>query len=108
MFNISLTWSYSLLIYSVLDAYGHLSIRHIAKPDLFVMPRQIAPALVCSPEDLVDYRVSDATPIDASMTDGYVERYIHSEIYKKYPTVHAVIHSHADSVIPYGISGWTC
>ncbi|KAK7177865.1 hypothetical protein PSPO01_16088 [Paraphaeosphaeria sporulosa] len=89
----------------VLDAYGHLSVRHTSQPDVFVMARQIAPALISSPEDLIDYRVSDASPIDPSMTDGYVERYIHSEIYKKYPEVNAVIHSHADSVMPYGISG---
>lgn len=69
------------------------------------MASQIAPALVSSPRDLVDYRVSDALPVNASMTDGYVERYIHSEIYKKYSEVHAVIHSHAESVIPYSVSG---
>ena len=69
------------------------------------MARQIAPALISSPGDLIDYRVSDVSPIDPLLTDGYVERYIHSEIYKKYPEVHAVIHSHADSVIPYTLSG---
>ncbi|KAH6667444.1 class II aldolase and Adducin N-terminal domain-containing protein [Halenospora varia] len=89
----------------VLDAYGHLSVRHATQPDLFVMARQVAPALVAAPEDLVQYRVSDASPVDPLMTDGYVERYIHSEIFKKYPEVNAVIHSHAESVIPYGISG---
>ncbi|KAF4625411.1 hypothetical protein G7Y89_g12756 [Cudoniella acicularis] len=88
----------------VLDAYGHLSVRHATQPDLFVMARQVAPALVAAPEDLVQYRVSDASPVDPLMTDGYVERYIHSEIFKKYPEVNAVIHSHAESVIPYGIS----
>ncbi|KAH8585712.1 class II aldolase and Adducin N-terminal domain-containing protein [Bisporella sp. PMI_857] len=91
--------------HSVLDAYGHLSIRHPSKSDVFIMPRQIAPALVSSPEDLVDYSISDASPLETSLKDGYIERYIHSEIYKKYSDVYAVIHSHAESVIPYGISG---
>jgi len=94
-----------LHFHSVLDAYGHLSVRHPLQPDLFVMARQVAPALISCPQDLIDYRVYDASPIDTSLTDGYVERYIHSEIFKKYPEVNAVIHSHAESVIPYGISG---
>jgi ribulose-5-phosphate 4-epimerase/fuculose-1-phosphate aldolase len=89
----------------VLDAYGHLSVRHPTQQDLFIVARQVAPALVAAPEDLVQYRVSDASPVGPLMTDGYVERYIHSEIFKKYPEVNAVIHSHAESVIPYGISG---
>jgi ribulose-5-phosphate 4-epimerase/fuculose-1-phosphate aldolase len=69
------------------------------------MARQVAPALISSPQDLIDYHVADASPVDASLTDGYVERYIHSEIFKRYSEVNAVVHSHAESVIPYGISG---
>ncbi|KAH9213516.1 class II aldolase and Adducin N-terminal domain-containing protein [Leptodontidium sp. 2 PMI_412] len=91
--------------HGVLDAYGHLSVRHPMQPDIFIMARQIAPALVSGLEDLVQYRVSDASSVDPSITDGYVERHIHSEIFKKFPDVYAVIHSHAESVIPYGISG---
>ncbi len=90
---------------SVLDAYGHLSVRHPTKPGVFIMARQIAPALVSSQADLIQYQVADASPVDPSLTDGYVERYIHSEIFKRYPEVHAVIHSHAESIISYGISG---
>ncbi|KAH7416617.1 class II aldolase and Adducin N-terminal domain-containing protein [Cadophora sp. MPI-SDFR-AT-0126] len=89
----------------VLDAYGHLSVRYPTQRHLFVMARQVPLALVAAPEDLVQYRVSDASPVDPLMTDGYVERYIHSEIFKKYPEVNAVIHSYSESVIPYGIYG---
>ncbi|RFU33831.1 hypothetical protein B7463_g2508, partial [Scytalidium lignicola] len=69
------------------------------------MSRQIAPALVSSAKDLVQYYVADASAVDPSNTDGFIERSIHSEIYKKYPAVQSVIHSHAETVIPYGISG---
>jgi len=34
----------------------------------------------------------------------YLERFIHGEIYRQRPDVMAVVHSHADSVIPFGVS----
>ena len=35
----------------------------------------------------------------------YAERFIHGAIYKARPDVHAVVHSHSPSVIPYGVTG---
>src|SRR5208282_6832004 len=32
----------------------------------------------------------------------YVERFIHSEIYKAYPEIKAIVHSHSPSIIPFG------
>lgn len=74
------------------------------------MPRNMAPANVSSSKDLVEYNVADAKSVDANAPRGYIERYIHSEIYKKYPAVNSVIHSHSNAVIPYTITGktWTC
>lgn len=89
----------------VVDAYGHLSARHPLKPDVFVMPRNMPPATVASERDLVEYYVSDASPVDPTAPRGYLERCIHSEIYKKYPTINSVIHSHSHAVVPYTVSG---
>lgn len=86
----------------VLDAYGHLSARHPTDPGIFIMPCNLAPANVASPGHLVQYRVADASPVDPGAPHGYIERFIHSEIYKKFPTVGGVVHSHAPEVIPYG------
>lgn len=69
------------------------------------MPRNVAPANISSPRDLVEYHVSDASPVESNAPKGYIERYIHSEVYKKYPTVNSVIHSHASAVVPYSVSG---
>ena len=69
------------------------------------MARNIAPAMISSQRDLVEYHVSDASAVDMTAPAGYVERYIHSEIYKKYATVNSAVHSHSESVIPYSISG---
>lgn len=69
------------------------------------MPRNLAPGLISSAEDIVEYFVEDASPVDPASPNGYVERFIHSEIYRKYPNVHSVVHSHAPSVLPYTITG---
>ena len=64
----------------------------------------MAPALVSSREDLEEYHVSDASPVNPDAPKGYAERFIHSEIYKKYAGVNSVIHSHAEAVLPFSIS----
>lgn len=92
------------MILSILDAYGHISVRHHQKHDVFIMPRNVAPALVCSANDLIEYYVDNASAVETEAPVGYVERYIHSEIYKRYPGIHSVIHSHSEAVIPYSIS----
>lgn len=37
-------------------------------------------------------------------TTGFSERFIHSEIYKAYPSVQAAVHSHSLAVVPFSIS----
>lgn len=69
------------------------------------MPRNTAPATISSRRDLVEYKVSDASAVEADAPKGYIERYIHSEIYALFPDVKSVIHSHANDVVPYSISG---
>lgn len=89
----------------VLDAYGHLSVRHPSNPEVFIMSRSMAPGTISSAEDLVEYHVRDAEPLDPGSAKGFAERHIHSEVYRRHPRVNAVVHSHAESVIPYTISG---
>jgi ribulose-5-phosphate 4-epimerase/fuculose-1-phosphate aldolase len=89
----------------VLDAYGHLSVRHPHKKDRMFMSRYIAPATISSERDLVEYYIDTAEPVDPNSPKGYSERCIHSEVLKKFPDVNAVIHSHSEAVVPYTISG---
>ncbi|OAP54392.1 hypothetical protein AYL99_11493 [Fonsecaea erecta] len=93
--------SHILHFHGVLDAYGHLSARHPTDPTVFLMPCNLAPANVVSPKDIVQYRVEDASAVDPNAPRGYLERFIHSEIYKRFPEVKAIIHSHASEVLPY-------
>ncbi|KAI0489893.1 major facilitator superfamily domain-containing protein [Xylaria cf. heliscus] len=88
----------------VLDAYGHLSARNPNNPATFFLSRNVAPALVASPDDIVEYYISDASPVERNAPNGFIERYIHSEIYKRFSQINAVVHSHSPAVIPYSIS----
>ena len=54
-------------------------------------------------DDAEEYRVSDASPVNPNSPKGYAERFIHSEIYKKYKGVTSVVHSHSEAVLPYSI-----
>lgn len=91
--------------HSVVDAYGHVSIRHPTDPAVYIMCGYMAPAMVSSPEDLIHYHVADSNPVDPDAKKGYSERFIHGEIFKRFPSVHCVIHSHAEEVLPYIVTG---
>lgn len=105
LFRIFITGSHILHHQSVLDAYGHLSFRHPTNVSTFFMSRQIAPGIISSPSDIVEYHVDNGEPVASSAPQGYAERYIHSEIYKRHAEVNAAVHSHSETVLPYTVSG---
>jgi ribulose-5-phosphate 4-epimerase/fuculose-1-phosphate aldolase len=86
----------------VLDGYGHISARSDKRPERFVMSRSRAPALVTS-ADLMELD-ADSEPLGGEKRKGFIERYIHGEIYRSRPEVMAVVHSHSPSVIPFGVT----
>ena len=85
----------------VVDGFGHVSMRHPAAPDRYLMARSIAPALV-TPGDIIEYDL-DSNPCNANGRGSFLERFIHGEIYKARPDIGAVVHSHSPSVIPFGL-----
>jgi HCOMODA/2-hydroxy-3-carboxy-muconic semialdehyde decarboxylase len=87
----------------VLDGFGHISVRHPQKPDRFFIARSMAPALV-EVADIVEVDL-DGNVHDAQGRRTYLERFIHSAIYKARPDVMSVIHSHSPAVIPFGVTG---
>ena len=90
-----------LAMHEVLDAYGHVSARSDKRPDRFLMSRSLAPALVTA-ADLMELGLDSEPPKDKRK--GFLERYIHGEIYRARPDVMAVVHSHSASVIPFGVT----
>ena len=87
----------------VLDAFGHVSARHPKNPGRYLLSRNLAPALVTA-RDIVEYDL-DSNPIEAPAAfTHFHERFIHGEIYRARPDVHAVVHSHSPNVIPFGVT----
>jgi ribulose-5-phosphate 4-epimerase/fuculose-1-phosphate aldolase len=90
-----------LLHHKVVDAFGHVSSRHPAQPDRFLLARRLAPGLVHA-EDIREFGM-DGELIDKDGTPTFLERYIHSAIYAARPDVHSVVHSHSDSVLSFSV-----
>jgi ribulose-5-phosphate 4-epimerase/fuculose-1-phosphate aldolase len=91
-----------LAAHDVLDAYGHVSARSDRRPQHFLMSRSRAPALMTA-ADVMELD-ADSEPLPGDKRKGFIERYIHGEIYRARPEVMAVVHSHSASVIPFGVT----
>lgn len=85
----------------VVDAFGHVSVRHDARPDRFLLARNMAPGNVTA-DDIVEFNL-DGEPVNARSRRVYLERFIHSEIYRAYPEVMAVVHSHSHAIVPLSV-----
>jgi HCOMODA/2-hydroxy-3-carboxy-muconic semialdehyde decarboxylase len=85
----------------VVDAFGHVSVRHSLHPDRFLLARNMAPALVTE-DDIVEFDL-DGTPLNGEERRIYLERFIHGEIFRARPDVMAVVHSHSACVVPFSI-----
>jgi ribulose-5-phosphate 4-epimerase/fuculose-1-phosphate aldolase len=84
----------------ILDAFGHVSIRHPVNPQHYLISRQVAPALVQG-DDIVALDM-DSNPVGEATGSLYIERFIHGEIYRRRPDVHAIVHSHSPTTLPFG------
>ena len=87
----------------VVDGFGHVSVRHEKDPERFLLSRSLAPASVRA-RDIMAFGM-DGEPLDARGRKPYLERYIHSEIYRARPDVVAIIHNHSPALIPFSVTG---
>ncbi len=86
----------------VVDGFGHVSVRHEEDATRFLLARSMAPGLVTA-DDILEFDL-DGNALDPQGRTLYVERFIHSEIYKAYPEIKAIVHSHSPSIIPFGVT----
>jgi ribulose-5-phosphate 4-epimerase/fuculose-1-phosphate aldolase len=86
----------------VVDAYGHVSIRHPDNPKRFFLARSLAPELV-ERGDIVEHGL-DAEAVGNEARALYLERFIHGAIYEARPDVMAVVHHHSPNVVPFTVS----
>jgi ribulose-5-phosphate 4-epimerase/fuculose-1-phosphate aldolase len=87
----------------ILDAFGHVSMRHPDNPNRYLLSRSLAPQLV-SPDDFIEYDL-DSKPIREPSVSQYSERVIHGEIYKARPDVNSVCHHHSPDFMPLLATG---
>jgi ribulose-5-phosphate 4-epimerase/fuculose-1-phosphate aldolase len=86
----------------VVDAFGHVSVRHDRDPQRFLLARNMAPGQVTR-ADILQFAL-DGTPLDAGDRRVYLERFIHGAIFRARPDVMAVVHSHSAAVLPFTVS----
>lgn len=86
----------------VFDAAGHVSMRHPGHAERFLMSRSLAPQLITA-DDIMEFDL-DCEPCEARGRNGFIERYLHGEIFRARPDVMAMAHSHSPSVIAFGLS----
>jgi ribulose-5-phosphate 4-epimerase/fuculose-1-phosphate aldolase len=89
----------------IIDAFGHVSMRHPTRPDRYLISHSRSPEVV-EASDIYEYTL-DSEPV-APLPNGirgYGELVIHGEIYKARPDVNAVAHHHNMSFLPFCNSG---
>ena len=86
----------------VVDAFGHVSVRHPEKPDHYLIARSLSPGLVTI-NDIMEFKLTgEAVAVDDRKP--YAERHIHGAILEARADVNSVVHNHSDEVIPFSIT----
>ena len=86
----------------VIDAFGHVSMRHPLHPDRYLISRHRACELV-QEEDILELTL-DSVPVTPTTHRLYGELVIHGCIYQARPDVKAVCHHHSGSVLPFCVT----
>jgi len=86
----------------VVDAYGHVSVRDPEDAGRYYLARSLAPELVQA-SDIMHFHL-DGTPVGDDKRTPYLERFIHGAVFETRPDVQAVVHAHAEDVLPFGIT----
>ena len=87
----------------VVDAFGHVSLRHPDNPERYLLSMSRSPELVTA-GDVMEFTI-EGDPIDPQGRPVYAERPIHGALYEARPDVQAVVHNHSPAVIPFGVTG---
>lgn len=86
----------------ILDTRGHVSVRNPRNPNRYFISRYIAPGVVTR-GDIYEADL-DSRPVAGDRPDLYNERFIHGEIYRARPDVHAIVHAHTPELVAFSVS----
>src|SRR5438067_1152553 len=89
----------------IVDAYGHVSIRHPDRPDRFFLARSLAPEFITR-GDTLEFDL-EGRVVSGDKRAPYLERFIHGGIFEARPDVMAVVHAHAEDILPFGLTSAT-
>jgi ribulose-5-phosphate 4-epimerase/fuculose-1-phosphate aldolase len=87
---------------NVVDAYGHVSVRHPQNPKHYLLARSLSPEMVES-GDIMEFDL-EGKAVAGDARQPYLERFIHGAVYEARPEIVAVVHAHAEDVLPFGIT----
>lgn len=87
----------------VVDAFGHVSLRHPDAPGQYLLSCSRSPELV-RPDDVMAFTL-DGDAAGPETGKPYLERHIHGAVYEARPEVNAVVHNHAYDVVPFSLAG---
>jgi ribulose-5-phosphate 4-epimerase/fuculose-1-phosphate aldolase len=83
----------------VLDAFGHVSLRHPDNPARYFLARSLAPEAVTE-DDILEFDLA-SEPVEPFSGMLYSERVIHGALYRARPDVNAICHHHAPAIVPF-------
>jgi ribulose-5-phosphate 4-epimerase/fuculose-1-phosphate aldolase len=86
----------------VIRGFGHVSTREPGS-DTFLISRSRSPGMV-EPSDILEVSLSGDVVSDDSDVETYSETVIHRSIYEQRDDVGAVVHHHADEIMPFTCS----
>jgi ribulose-5-phosphate 4-epimerase/fuculose-1-phosphate aldolase len=90
-----------LFRHGIVDAFGHVSVRHPSHPEHFLMSRRVAPKQVTD-ADIRGFGL-DGELLEKDGTPVFLERFIHSAIYNARPDVQAIVHGHSPTVVAFSV-----
>ncbi len=86
----------------VIDAFGHVSIRHPHDPGRYLLSRSRSPELI-EPTDILEFSL-DSKLLTKTSESPYGECVIHGCIYQARPDVQAVCHHHSMALLPFCVT----
>jgi ribulose-5-phosphate 4-epimerase/fuculose-1-phosphate aldolase len=87
--------------HAVVDGFGHVSVRHPTIQNHYLISCSMPPAAV-SVDDLMVIG-DDGEPTGGDSRRPFLERFIHSAIYRARSDIGAIVHSHSPAVIPFSV-----
>jgi ribulose-5-phosphate 4-epimerase/fuculose-1-phosphate aldolase len=87
----------------IVDAFGHISVRHPENPNRYLLSRSRSPGLVTE-DDIMEFELDGTLVGAAKDTPIYIERPIHGAVYEARPDVQSVVHHHCLEMLPFAIT----